>query len=84
MTYQPPSNARSDCQSRGGIGGGSGFDVLDQRFDRGLGLGFGFIQKRILVVDSFLLQIFCELGRSQRREVAGEFGPGGFDLSLLT
>jgi hypothetical protein len=51
MTYQPPSNARSDRQSRGGIGGGSGFDVPDQRFDRRLGLGFGFIQKLILGVE---------------------------------
>ena len=75
MTYQPPSNACSDRQSRGGIGGGSGFDVLDQQFDRGLGIGFGFIQKRILGVDSFLLQSFCELGsgagdRSVERSLA--------------
>jgi hypothetical protein len=28
--YQPPSNPRSDRQSSGGIGGGPGFDVLDQ------------------------------------------------------
>ena len=80
MPDQPPSNSRSDRQGRGGIGGGSGLDVLDQQLDRGLGTGFGFVQKRILGVERFLLQSFCELGsrrrRSQRREVAGEFGAG--------